>query len=270
MPSKKAASSLHQECPTVRSTGPAGYPTVLDTIPSQGHCDALAYQTLHSPRDHLSTELLWAVSWLLRCCQGGDTEGMHCMSCMGRTSCNDPQVSFQFRVPRKPLLLTSLSDFSSSETEKNKKDLPFLISTRKKSPNIQRWCFIQYLTHLGSWIMVKITTKKPPSQTLQLDFLAKVLKISLESNQHKHKHPNSHLLLLICLRKGENSSFQAWPWPCWVTYSCTSGCKPSVRPRHWNWTPFLHRCKWLHGGRTRQRVGWRDPAPSPCRGRCSL
>lgn len=150
MPSKKAASSLHQECPTVRSTGPAGYPTVLDTIPSQGHCDALAYQTLHSPRDHLSTELLWAVSWLLRCCQGGDTEGMHCMSCMGRTSCNDPQVSFQFRVPRKPLLLTSLSDFSSSETEKNKKDLPFLISTRKKSPNIQRWCFIQYLTHLGS------------------------------------------------------------------------------------------------------------------------
>lgn len=97
---------------------------VWDMTPSQGHCDALTYQTLHTTRNHLSTQLLWAVLWLLRCCQGRRCRvlGMGLMQ-PGRTSYNDPQVSFQFRVPRKPLLLTSLSDYSTFETPKIRKIL---------------------------------------------------------------------------------------------------------------------------------------------------
>lgn len=88
----------------------------------------------------------------------------------GRTSYNDPQVSFQFHVPRKPLLLTSLADFSSFETEKIRKILHSSFQ-QEKSPKIQRRYFVQYLTHLGSWNMVKITKKKKTLSDLAAWFL---------------------------------------------------------------------------------------------------
>lgn len=113
--------------------------------------------------------------------------------------------------------------------------------------------------------MVKITKKT--HQTLS-DLAAWFLGQSARS---KHTHPNAHLLLFIFLRKGENSSFQVWPWPCWLTYSCASGCKLRVRPRRWNWAPFSHRCKWLHGGEARgeeSAPGTPLPLPAVAAARC--